>query len=43
MDNHKLKGPHLHLDGREEPYGFTTVDDLIDDFWRIAAEKGYLL
>ena len=43
MDNHKPKGPHLHLNGREQPYDFTTVDDLIDDFWRIAAEKGYLL
>jgi len=42
MDNHKPKGPHLHLNGREELYRFTTVDDLIEDFWRLAAEKGYL-
>lgn len=43
LDNHKPKGPHLHLNGREEPYEFTTVDSLIEDFWRIAAEKGSLL
>lgn len=41
MDNHKPKGPHLHIGDREEPYVFTTVDSLIEDFWRLAAEKGY--
>lgn len=25
-DNHKPKGPRLHLNGREVPYGFTSVD-----------------
>ena len=41
MDNHKPKGPHLHVNGREEPYRFTTVEDLVEDFWRLAAKKGY--
>jgi hypothetical protein len=43
MDNHKPKGPHLHVDKREEPYSFTTVEDLIEDFWRLAAKRGYQL
>ena len=43
MDNHKPKGPHLHVNGREEPYSFTTAEDLIEDFWRLAAKRGYQL
>ena len=41
IDNHQPKGPHLHLGKREEVYVFSTVDDLIEDFWRRAAEKGF--
>lgn len=41
MDNHKPKGPHLHIEGSERPYRFTTLDQLVDDFWRFAAAKGY--
>lgn len=43
MDNHKPKGPHLHIGRNEEPYNFTTVDDLLEDFWRRVAGKGYLV
>ncbi len=43
MDNHKPKGPHLHINGREEQYEFTTVEALIEDFWRFAAKRGYQL
>jgi hypothetical protein len=32
FDNERGKGDHCHLDGREQPYTFTTVDQLIDDF-----------
>jgi hypothetical protein len=42
MDNHKPKGPHLHLNGQEIAYSFTTIDELITDFWRLAAEKGFI-
>ena len=31
-DNERPKGDHCHLDGRERPYAFTTVDVLIEDF-----------
>jgi hypothetical protein len=31
-DNERLKGDHCHLDGRERPYKFTTVESLIEDF-----------
>jgi hypothetical protein len=31
-DNERGKGDHRHLEGREEPYIFTTVEDLIADF-----------
>ncbi|PWU14118.1 MAG: hypothetical protein C5B49_13630 [Bdellovibrio sp.] len=41
MDNHQPKGPHLHIGKREETYAFTTVEGLIEDFWRRAAERGY--
>ena len=28
----RIKGDHRHLEGREEPYAFTTVDVLVRDF-----------
>lgn len=31
-DNERLKGDHRHVDGVEEPYDFTTVEDLVRDF-----------
>lgn len=32
-DNERGKGDHRHLASRELPYGFTTVERLIEDFW----------
>ena len=32
FDNERGKGDHCHLDGRELPYKFTTVDALVEDF-----------
>jgi len=32
FDNERGKGDHMHLDGREYPYQFTTVKNLIQDF-----------
>ena len=29
-DNERGKGDHRHIDGREEPFQFTTLDALID-------------
>jgi hypothetical protein len=31
-DNERPKGDHRHLDGLEEAYTFTTVEDLVLDF-----------
>ncbi len=31
-NNERPKGDHRHLDGREGPYAFTTVEDLMRDF-----------
>ena len=41
IDNHKPKGPHLHVGGREEPYVFTTVEQLLDDFWALVRKAGF--
>lgn len=32
-DNESGKGDHKHLGEREVPYRFTTLDQLVDDFW----------
>ena len=32
FDNERGKGDHCHLQGRELPYSFTTVDALVEDF-----------
>ena len=32
-DNERGKGDHKHLAGREEPYTFISVRDLLSDFW----------
>ena len=32
FDNERGKGDHCHLDGKEWPYTFTSVDQLLEDF-----------
>lgn len=32
FDNERGKGDHMHVDGKELPYTFTTVDRLVEDF-----------
>ena len=32
FDNERGKGDHCHLDGKELPYNFTTVAQLVEDF-----------
>jgi hypothetical protein len=32
FDNERSKGDHCHLDGKELPYTFTSVDQLLEDF-----------
>ncbi|KAF0109740.1 MAG: hypothetical protein FD149_2775 [Rhodospirillaceae bacterium] len=31
-DNERGKGDHRHVEGREEPYAFTTPEKLVADF-----------
>jgi hypothetical protein len=32
-DNERGKGDHRHFKGAEEPYIFSTVEQLMSDFW----------
>lgn len=32
FDNERGKGDHCHLDGREFPYVFSSIEQLIEDF-----------
>jgi hypothetical protein len=32
FDNERGKGDHRHIGGREEPYRFVSVDQLVEDF-----------
>lgn len=32
FDNERGKGDHCHLDGRELPYAFVSVEQLVEDF-----------
>lgn len=32
-DNERGKGDHRHFQGKESAYTFTTVEQLMDDFW----------
>ena len=39
FDNERGKGDHCHLDGREAPYTFTGVDQLMEDFIAAVAAR----
>jgi hypothetical protein len=41
IDNHKPKGPHLHLEGQELPYEYKNDDYLITDFWERVRKAGF--
>ena len=41
IDNHRPKGPHLHLGGQELPYLFQNEQDLVSDFWDLARKAGF--
>ena len=38
-DNEREKGDHCHLDGREIPYAFTSVEKLVQDFLAHVRER----
>jgi hypothetical protein len=39
-DNEAGKGDHKHLGEREVPYTFTTLEQVVDDFWVDVARFG---
>ena len=39
MDNHKPKGPHIHLGGQELPYLYRGDEALLADFWDLAKKQ----
>ena len=39
FDNERGKGDHCHLDGVEQPYVFTSVEQLIEDFIAAVATR----
>jgi hypothetical protein len=39
FDNERGKGDHCHLDGREFPYTFVSLDRLVDDFLAAVEER----
>ena len=39
FDNERGKGDHCHLDGRELPYTFTSVQQLVEDFIAAVAAR----
>ncbi len=38
-DNEAGKGDHKHIGEREVPYSFTTLDQLVDDFWADVSQR----
>ena len=39
FDNERGKGDHCHLDGKEAPYNFTSVEQLVEDFIAAVAAR----
>lgn len=39
FDNERGKGDHCHIDGGEQPYTFTTVDQLVEDFIALVEQR----
>jgi hypothetical protein len=40
FDNEAGKGDHFHRSGVEEPYAFTSMEQLLADFWAAVDEWG---
>lgn len=39
FDNERGKGDHCHLDGKEVPYTFVSIDQLVEDFIAAVAAR----
>ena len=42
IDNHRPKGPHLHLGAEEVPYNYVDDDQLLNDFWDLVRKAGFI-
>ena len=43
FDNHRPKGPHLHKGKDEVPYDYRGDEELINDFWKLVKQEGFLV
>jgi hypothetical protein len=41
FDNHKPKGPHKHINGKEKSYQFYDYEQLVNDFWNEVRRLGF--
>lgn len=41
IDNHKPKGPHLHLGHEELSFRYTNDEQLLQDFWALVRKAGF--
>lgn len=41
FDNHYPKGPHKHIDNREVHYSYSSLDQLVEDFWNDLEERSF--
>lgn len=41
IDNHKPKGPHLHMGNQEVPFEYSNDTKLLSDFWNLVRKAGY--
>ncbi|HXQ22033.1 MAG TPA: DUF6516 family protein, partial [Candidatus Acidoferrales bacterium] len=41
VDNHKPKGPHLHVGKEERPFHYTDDNQLLNDFWALVRKAGF--
>ncbi len=41
IDNHRPKGPHLHLGERQSSYEYASDDKLLEDFWELVRKAGF--
>ena len=41
IDNHRPKGPHLHLGDQEVCYEYNGDQDLLDTFWDLVRKAGF--
>jgi len=41
VDNHKPKGPHLHLGAEQRPFHYMDEGQLLKAFWKLVRKAGF--